>query len=97
MSQYLPGRLNVIFLPSVDLKTAVESLGSAGVVLDEPAVQKALAPFVDNPAPVRLQVQVELYKEAEWIERINVLEEVDLCVRTQRKGGCTPPGSAQRF
>jgi hypothetical protein len=91
MSQYLPGRINVVFRPGVTRETAIESLESAGV-----PDAKAAEPFGDPVGSVRLTVQIEVGAEDEWVKRIDVLEEVEICVRTMRKGGCEPPGMPKR-
>ena len=91
MAQYLPGRINVIFRPGVTKELAIESLESAGV-----ADAKSAEPFGNPGGSVRLTVRVEPGEEDEWLQRVEVLEEVEICVRAQMKAPTpTPPGRCE--
>jgi len=87
MGQYLPGRLNIIFRPGVTLETAKEVLKEIGLAESEP--------FGDPPA-TRLRVMVDAGTELDWIERIDALEEVEICARTMKNTSKAPRGTPQR-
>ncbi|HTK60283.1 MAG TPA: hypothetical protein VL283_03715 [Candidatus Baltobacteraceae bacterium] len=87
MAQYLPGRIHIVFRPGVTFETAIECLKSAGL-----ADPQAVEPSGPTGMSVRLQTRIAAGTEAEWVERISVLEEVEICARTVRQPARGPSG-----